>query len=174
MIPLLLASLFVCAQDPEPEPKAKGPAPVLVKLSGKVDAVSVLVPQIRMMTIEKVVVEEKDGMKVTKKVREEIPQTINRYVTFRLTGAKGQLAGGKKLDAEAVAKALNKEQVVALSVDGKPVDPAYLRMLKPETLVIEATAPEAAGGINVPVPPPIPLPAPVLPGDAAVPPRRGR
>ncbi|MFQ3593899.1 MAG: hypothetical protein SNJ82_12030 [Gemmataceae bacterium] len=165
MIPLLLASLVFCEQDPEPEPKPKGPAPVLVKISGKVDAVSVLVPQVRMVTIEKEVIEEKDGVKVAKRVREQIPQTFNRYVTFRLTGAKGQLASGKKLDADAVAKALDKEQVVALSVDGKPVDPAYLRMLKPGTLVIEAT-PSEAGGINAPVPLPAPVPPPV---DRAVP-----
>ena len=171
MIPLLLASLFLCAQDPEPEPEpqAKGPAPVLVKISGKVDTVNVLVPQIRFVTIEKEILEEKEGKKVSKRVREQVPQTFNRYVVFRLAGAKGQLAGGKKLDAAAVAKALDKEQVIALAVDGKPVDPAYLRLLKPETLVIEAVP--QTGGRNVPVPPPAPPViqdiAPVIPDKAA-------
>ena len=169
MIPLMMASLLFCGQDPEPESKPKGPAPVLVKITGKVDAVMAMVPQVQMMTVTKAVVEEKDGMKITKYVKEQVPQTINSYVSFQLTGAKGQMANGKKLDAEGVAKAMEKAQVIAISVDGKPVDPAYLKLLKPDTLIIEASR---SGGLRpevMPVPLPGPVPAPAIPKAAPAP-----
>lgn len=166
MIPLMMASLLFCGQDPEPDSKPKGPAPVLVKIPGKVEAVMAMIPQTRMVEVAKTVTEEKDGKVVTKVVREKVPQTFTTYVSFRLAGAKGQMASGKKLDAEEVAKAMDKPQVIAISADGKPVDPAYLKLMKPDTLIIEATA---GGGIRGPGVMPVPLPAPAIPNDAPAP-----
>jgi len=56
---------------------------------------------------------------------------------------------GKKLDAEAAKKRLLAGAVALVSTSGKKVDPAYLRILKKETLILVE---------------PLPGPGPPLPG----------
>ena len=43
---------------------------------------------------------------------------------------------GEKLTKEQIVKALAKPSIVLLSADGKPVHPYYLKIIKPDTLVI--------------------------------------
>lgn len=43
---------------------------------------------------------------------------------------------GKQLTEEEIRKALGKPAIVLVSRDGKPVHPYYLRVIKPDTLVI--------------------------------------
>lgn len=50
---------------------------------------------------------------------------------------------GQKLTEEQIRKALRKPSIVLLSSDGKPIDPYYLKIIKPETLVIIDRTPDA-------------------------------
>src|SRR5947209_6669808 len=58
--------------------------------------------------------------------------------TWDLKKATITTAGGKKLTSEELAKLLVKPRLVAVSQDGKPVDPVYLKLLDRETIVIAA------------------------------------
>ncbi len=50
---------------------------------------------------------------------------------------------GEKLSEEQIRKALKKPSIVLLSSDGKPIHPYYLKIIKPETLVIIDRTPGA-------------------------------
>lgn len=50
---------------------------------------------------------------------------------------------GQQLSEEQVRTALKKPTIVLLSADGKPIHPYYLKIIKPETLVIVDRAPGA-------------------------------
>jgi hypothetical protein len=53
-----------------------------------------------------------------------------------LKKARWRAASGKKIQGEAVAERLKPGAVVLLSADGAEVDPAYLRILREDTLVL--------------------------------------
>jgi protein involved in ribonucleotide reduction len=134
----------------------------MVRIEGKADQVLVSYVELRPVRTSKTVTKVVDGKNVTERVIETINRPYNRQMVVSLAGAKGQLASGKKLTAEEVAKAMEKPQVVVLSIDGNPVDRAYLQLLKPDTLIIEAKPVGGVGGRGgvAPVPLPVPVPAP--------------
>lgn len=85
-------------------------------------------------------------------------------------------AGGKEVEVKDAMKQLAKGGVVVISADGKKVDPAYLKALKDDVLVLaspELVASEGNGGAGlvlpnikfqvvpaIPAAPPAPAPAP--------------
>jgi len=71
-------------------------------------------------------------------------------------------ADGKPLQAGELARLLSSERCVLMSGDGKDVDPSYLKIIRPEALIIVAPIPEP------PMPPIFEGPAPV-PGVAPPP-----
>src|SRR5262249_39940422 len=65
-----------------------------------------------------------------------VPALVTQRRRVSLKGATFQDAGGTKYDHKEAAKLLAKFRPVVLSLDGKPVDPAYLKLLAKATIVI--------------------------------------
>ncbi|MGL4554063.1 MAG: hypothetical protein ACRC33_23115 [Gemmataceae bacterium] len=155
---LLIATFLMAGQDPEPDSVPKGPPPRLMAVPAGggtfLTTEAVQVP----VNITKAVTAEEGGKRVTRLVTETVMRTEMRTRRVSFAGARGRTAGGKKLDADEVAKRLTTPQVVAISADGKPVDPAYLRLLKADVLVLELAG-TAGGPAAMPVPVPFPAPA---------------
>ena len=66
-----------------------------------------------------------------------------KYHKRKLSDLTVTNALGEKMSEEQVRKALKKPSIVLLSSDGKPVDPYYLKIIKPDTLVIVDRTPGA-------------------------------
>jgi hypothetical protein len=101
-----------------------------------------------------------------REVKETYPVTV--YKTVQVTrrikgeGVKVYTAAGKEVDAKDVPDKLKKQTIVLFSADGNKVDPFYLKIIKPDTLVIVA-------------PPPAPATtAPPAPSSPPVKPREGK
>ncbi|MBY0228355.1 MAG: hypothetical protein K2W96_03650 [Gemmataceae bacterium] len=128
MLALLLFALPPAPVEPEP---AAPPSLVKIKAGGKIVRLVTTVEEVmKIVEVEK----EVDGKKVIEKVAflEKVP--VTRMVEQALEIASVRTAGGKKLDADAAKKALDKDQVVLLA--SGPVDAAFLKALKDDTLVI--------------------------------------
>src|SRR5262249_15080349 len=71
-------------------------------------------------------------------------------VTGRIKGegVKVYTAAGKEVDAKDVPDKFKKPTIVLFAQDGNKVDPFYLKIIKPDTLVVVAPAPTAGGGIS--------------------------
>jgi hypothetical protein len=85
---------------------------------------------------------EEERVRVQGGVTEKYKVTAYKFVTklvqqkFVLKDHKFQLAGGQKLSPEEAQKRLTPGKVVLLSVDGSPVDPAFLKIFKDDTLIL--------------------------------------
>jgi hypothetical protein len=160
---MLIATFLLTGADPEPDSIPKGPAPKLMAVKGGGETMMVTETVQVPVTVSKKMIVEEGGKKVEKVVTETIMVAQMRSMMISFKGAKGRTAGGKKLDADEVVKLLARPQVIAVSADGKPIDPAYLRLLKSDTLVVELAA-VAAGGVGggAIVPPIAPVPAPII------------
>ena len=64
------------------------------------------------------------------------PIWLWKYHKRKLTDLVITNALGEKLSNEAVLKALRKPAIVLVSINGKPIHPYYLKVIKPETLLI--------------------------------------
>jgi hypothetical protein len=71
-------------------------------------------------------------------------RTVSAEVEHELKGAKVFEAGGKKVETKALPKLLARPTTVAVSADGRAVDPAYLQLLRPDSLVLVLPAPTGA------------------------------
>ena len=80
--------------------------------------------------------EEKDGKQVRVKQSVREPRLLRKYRKKSLADLVITNAAGKKLTAKEVLNALQKPTIVLISSDGKKVDPYYLRIVRPGTLVI--------------------------------------
>jgi hypothetical protein len=65
-----------------------------------------------------------------------VPALVTQRRRVSLKGATFQDAGGTKYDHKEAAKLLAKFRPVVVSLDGKPVGPAYLKLLAKDTIVI--------------------------------------
>lgn len=81
-------------------------------------------------------VSKKDGIEVT--IREEVrtPRFLRKYHQRKVADLVVTNAAGEELSEEDVITATKKPTIVLISSDGKKVDPFYLKVVKPETLVI--------------------------------------
>jgi hypothetical protein len=79
-------------------------------------------------------------------------------------GVKAYTAAGKEVDPKDLPDKLKKPAVVLMSWDGNKVDPFFLRVVKPDTLVlvppVEAVAPADGGAKPPPLPETKPIPKP--------------
>jgi hypothetical protein len=132
----LLAGLSQ-AQDATKLPR--GPQPQMLFISS-VDAKDGAIV-ITQAVMEAVPVEE-ERVRVQGGVTEKYKVTTYKFVTklvkqpFVLKDHQFQLAGGQKLSAEEALKRLTPGKVVLLSVDGTPIDPAFLKIIKDDTLIL--------------------------------------
>jgi hypothetical protein len=152
---LAVALATVAAPAPSEEavkpPQGPPPAQVLASMTkaGEFEITQpVLVPEVvrepRTITV--------NGQAVTQTV--EVVKTKTVQVTRRIKGdgVKVYTAAGKEVDAKDVPDKLKKPTIVLFAADDKKVDPFYLKIIKPDTLVIVAPVPE-------PVPPEVkPIP----------------
>ena len=67
-----------------------------------------------------------------------------RYHKRKLADLNVTNAIGEELTEEQIRNTLKKPTIVLLSRDGEPIHPYYLKVIKPETLVIIDRTPEAA------------------------------
>jgi hypothetical protein len=103
---------------------------------------------------------EKREVKVGDKVEEQtlkVPVTVAREVRLPLDakGVRVMTAGGKRVEPKDLRAMLKKTSAVLVSADGKDVDPLYLRLARPDALVV--ISPQAARHAEMPLPiPPVP------------------
>jgi hypothetical protein len=98
------------------------------------------------------------GKTVTRQVAVTVPIMMERVQKVKAKDLQVSTAGGKKVDVKKLPNFLKKKTCVLISSDGKKVDPAYLEIIKKDTLVL--------------VIPPAIKPAPLTPPDVPPPPRR--
>ena len=71
------------------------------------------------------------------------PIWLWKYHSRKLSDLSVTNALGQKLTDEQIRKTLKKPTIVLISIDGKPVHPYYLKVIKPETLIIVDRTPGA-------------------------------
>jgi hypothetical protein len=94
---------------------------------------------------------EKDGKKVPVKATEYRKETRAESISFRLDGYKLFTADGKTVPPAEVARRIVPGAVLLVAWDGELPEPAYLKLFKPETVVLVARArPGEPGGAVFP------------------------
>jgi hypothetical protein len=143
LLALVLAS-SVAAPAPAEEaikpPQGLPPAQVIASVTkdGEFEIVQVrLVPEIR--NEERTV--NMNGVAVKQVVTVTVLVPVQETRRIKGEGVKVYTAAGKEVDAKDVPDKLKKPTVVLFAADGKKVDPFYLKIIKPDTLVIVAPAP---------------------------------
>jgi hypothetical protein len=157
MSPALLAVALAAVAAPAPEeaikpPMGQPPSQVVASMTkeGEFEIVqTVLVPEAR--NEERTVVVNGTTVKQVVQVTVFVP--VQRTFRMKAEGAKVSTAGGKEVNAKDVPDKLKKPTIVLLAMDGEKVDPFYLKIIKPETLVIVA-----ASRSSTPDPKPAPRP----------------
>ena len=137
---LFAASLTLLGQPPAAAPPAPpvSPAPKLLQIrpddQGKLSvAMMQLVPQQQTYTY----VETVGGEQVTKTgVRTVSVAAIQLADPSTLKGLTFTTAGGKAVETADALKAMRAGATVAASADGKPIDAAYLKLLRDDVLVV--------------------------------------
>lgn len=81
-------------------------------------------------------IEEKDGKKVAVKYKVRVPVLYRKHHKRKLANLVITNAQGKELTEKEVLTLLKNPTIVLVSSDGKKVDPYYLKIVKPDTLVI--------------------------------------
>jgi hypothetical protein len=154
MNPTLLAVALAAVAAPAPAeeaikpPQGLPPTQVIASVNkdGEFEIVqTVLVPETR--SEERTV--NMNGVPVKQVVQVTVFKTEQVSRRLKGEGVKVYTAGGKEVDAKDVPAKLKSPTIVLLAADGKKVDPFYLKLIKPEALVIVA-----------PVPSPTVVPAP--------------
>jgi hypothetical protein len=139
----------------------KGPAPkLMVALVDDQGRPILLKEVVEMVAVQRKVTVQVNNRNEERTVTEHVP--VQRTVPFDLGKARIFDATGKALEPKEAGKRIKGATAVLVSADGKPVDPFYLRLARPETLVVvspeltRALVPPAA--LPVPPPPAIPVP----------------
>jgi hypothetical protein len=143
LVVVLQLSIFVSTALAQEVPRARpGVPPRFVTVlqinqrQGEIDLANVtvrFVPETRVRAVKQDGKVENVTETVMKPVYEE--RMVGRVA---LVSAEVFEAGGKKLSREDVLKRVAVGTIVVISADGKPVNPAYLRLLANETLVIDS------------------------------------
>jgi hypothetical protein len=140
----LSARAFAAPLPPQPKPPPKGPPPRFVVVASVDLAVSIMttehmvavfVPEQTTRTVER------EGRKVQETVT--VYRTVYRteHRTQRFAGMKAFTAEGKPLSQEALGKRLAPGTVLLLSNGGAMPEEAYLKLFKPDTLVLVSQPP---------------------------------
>jgi hypothetical protein len=163
MLPTLLALALFPPAPAEGAFAPKGPPPaVRPAVLDKDGALLVTYHAVVLVPVTMRVQENVNGMVVTKTVttyQKEIRVMQRKQSLEKATFSE---AGGKKLDKEALGRRLAKPAPVLFSQDGKPIDPAYLKLFKKDLVVITlpaspvvAPAPKGIETIRQPPAPPV-------------------
>ncbi len=145
LIPTVLAAALMAAPAPEQKPKApEGPAPEFATVTDtdQKEGTCTLC-QIRNVPVE---VEETihrsvNGMDVVEKVLVTTYVPVTRVIRIKVVGSQITDGEGKAVPEEDAWKRLTPNTTIVLSRNGATVDPAYLRLLKKETIVIAPGGP---------------------------------
>jgi hypothetical protein len=149
---LVVALAAVAAPAPEETikpPQGLPPAQVIASVTkdGEFEIVQTrLVPEVR--NEERVVT--MNGVAVKQVVQVTVFVPVQETRRIKGEGVKVYTAAGKEVDAKEVPDKLKKPTIVLLALDDKKVDPFYLKLIKPDALVIVAPPP-------TPTPPPVPV-----------------
>lgn len=149
-------------------PAASGPAPKLLELKPAADGkVTVTVVRTEAQVVE-VTQLGPNGVPVTAKREVQVPK-FSVVELGNVKDLKVTTADGKKVEVADAVKKLKNGGVVAVSADGNPVAPNFLKALKDDVLVL--ASPELAGPtLTVPALPGVPpLPVPAAPAVPAPP-----
>lgn len=139
-------------EEPIKPPQGLPPSQVIASMTkaGEFEITeSVMVPEQR--SEERVVIV--GGKPVKQVVTVTVLRTVQVTRRVKSEGVKVYTAGGKEVDSKDVSNKLKQPTIVLWAMDGKKVDPFYLKIIKPDTLVFVASLP--AGG-NTPIPQPLP------------------
>ncbi len=132
---LVIAALFA---DPEPVKPPKGPPPDIAfcKMEGGSlkRNIFAFVPEEFSVKVKYV----KDGKTYEKEERRTRLAVAIVMSELPPAGLTFTTAGGKKIEAAEARKKLGAGAIAAFSADGRPVDPSYLKALKPDTVVVVA------------------------------------
>jgi hypothetical protein len=136
---LLAAPGLARAQRPEGGPR--GPAPRVMAVRVNAAGQPVLSKRVVEAVPEIQEVEVKVGDR-TEKRQVTVHRQVVREVEMRLDvkGVEVFEARGRRIDPADVPARLKKPTAVLVSADGNPVDPFYLRLARPDTLVVVAPA----------------------------------
>jgi hypothetical protein len=96
--------------------------------------VSESVPVRRFVTVER------DGVKKQVIVTEFVQKSVKRQSTLSIKDCEFMTADGKQLTAEEAKRPASIGSLVVVAGYGAKVDPTYLKILKPETLVVLPSA----------------------------------
>jgi hypothetical protein len=140
LLTLFLSGLSLTAQDATKTPP--GPPPTMIVV-GSVDPMGTLtatqrVTRIVPVTVEKEVVQAGVAMKVTVTEYQKVEETVTTKVALKdytIHDAKGE-----KVKPDAALKRLTSGSVILVSANGQKVDPAYLRIIKDDTLILVQNA----------------------------------
>jgi len=152
LLALVLASTVAApapADDPIKLPMGVPPATVMASVTKEGDFAitqTVMVPETR-NELRTVII---GGNPVTQTVAVVVHKTVQVEIRMKAQGVKVYTAAGKEVDARDVPDKLKKPTVVLYAADGNKVDPFFLKIIKPDTLVIVAPL---AGGGAAPEPP---------------------
>lgn len=155
MTTLLLAAALVAGQ---PIARVTGSAPAMVVLQA-VD--KELVSEVKVTEPRTVTVKEKIK-KGVEEVEVDVVKTemaiVSKKIKYPLEGATFKTADGKVVEPADAVKRLKEPVLVVMASGGRGVDPAYLAVLKPNTLVVLLAPVRPFGIKDVPkdaAPPPV-------------------
>jgi len=163
MLTALVGLLLLPPADVEPRVEApKGQPPTIATVQVEKDALvsNQTITQQRPET--RTITENVGGKNVTRTITVLVPVTVISKQAWSLKGAKAQQADGTKIEIDALKKRLATPRPVVIATDGQPIDPAYLRLLQKNTIVVIVPR-MAPGAIGVVPAPPIKAPPPPKP-----------
>lgn len=152
-------SLAVADEKPV-APKTAAPSFLFLADVGKdkfVVTVAEMVPVVKNVLVNV----EKNGVVVTETLKVMEYQAAWKEVTYSAKDMKVLDSTGKELKKEEGWKMLKPGMVVLTTTDANGVDPAYLKLLTKDALILVLPASKLVGGAAAPAPPaPILLPPP--------------
>jgi hypothetical protein len=142
---LFAAVLASAVAAPAPDEAVKlptGPAPATVLMSVTKDGEFEITQASQVPTLEERTrtVNLAGGGVATEKYVVTVLKTVQVTRRIKGEGVKVYTAAGKEVDAKDVPDKLKKPTVVLFAADGNKVDPFYLKVIKPDTLVVVAPA----------------------------------
>lgn len=164
MLYALIAGLSVLAPAPKDQelPTGKPPEFAVVRLE-KDDSLVLyhtVARQVRTITTEQVPVTMVDaqGAQVVKlvPVQKEAVKIVHERVpvVMQVKGLQGYDTNGKPIAGERLAELLKKEAIVLIYKDGQKPDPAYLRVVRDNTVILVFPSANAGAGNQVKPPRP--------------------
>jgi hypothetical protein len=157
-MPALLAAILIMVPAPvEGTPSGAPPTLQYVKFDDK-GVFRQTVSATQYVPVQKTITVNVNGQLQTQTITEVVPQTIQREQVMDAKNFDIYDQDGKLVDESIWKKALAPGGVVLLAGDGKMPHPAYVKTVKPGTLIFVGKLPRPMG-----VPPVVPVPVPKQP-----------